>query len=64
MDGIHKDSVIEMHRMTTVPLRLEKEYKMIAPEITESQDGWKHRLKMCWSGWREVRNQVFTWGNV
>ena len=22
-----------MHRMTTVPLRLEKEYKMIAPEI-------------------------------
>lgn len=33
MDGIHKDSVIEMHRMTTVPLRLEKEYKMIAPEI-------------------------------
>lgn len=33
LDGIHKDSVIEMHRMTTVPLRLEKEYKMIAPEI-------------------------------
>ena len=25
--------MIEMHRMTTVPLRLEKEYKMIAPEI-------------------------------
>lgn len=33
LDGIHKDSVIEMHRMTTIPPRLEKEYKMIAPEI-------------------------------
>ena len=41
LDGIHKDSVIEMHRMTTVPLRLEKEYKSAADRRRQRSLSWR-----------------------
>ena len=64
MDGIHKDSVIEMHRMTTVPLRLEKEYKMIAPEINRITKRLEASLEDVLERLEGGTHQVFTWGNV
>lgn len=33
LEGVHENSVIEMHRMTVVPPQMEKAYQEIAPEI-------------------------------
>ena len=41
LDGIHKDSVIEMHRMTTVPQGLEKEYKSAADRRRQRSLSWR-----------------------